>query len=239
MKRTVIAPRTVTRANGALVAHIRVGAVDIGRENPALWIGQVRRHPATGVAYVGFDEWAHAPLPAGTATQQQGELVARVLGTPGAAAVTDWMVEQQKPVNHATGGAENVSAYGLQSALVGALCAVSERADATPPPSALGARHVFVRSPKHKFGVLGVDKRLIAKKAERKRRVRRIADAYVRDYLPTDGEAARRWRAAAPKQDDMADAFLSGVCYLLELDARAKQPQLTPLLEALRRYAQT
>lgn len=223
---------TVTRANGATVNEMVVCAVDIGRANPAYWVGALIPPPNQPQSQQGWrlavGAWDRTPLPEGTATQQQASLVRRLCSLEHYNQVTDWSIEQQLPHNRITGRSENVAAYGLQAALFGGLVA---------RPGAR-TRRVFVRSPQHKFHVLGVDRRLISKKATRKRLTTQLANYYVRKYTATGSTARRVWDEARPKQDDMADVLISGAIELLELDARAKQPRAAALLNDLSTQAQ-
>ena len=231
-------PLTVTRAHGAGADQMVMCAIDIGHDNPAYWIGSLASPHDTALEDTGRDDgqwalafhaWSTSPLSADApATAQQAELARRMTDERRRNVVTDWAIEQQLPHNRVTGRSENVGAYGLQSALVGAL--VARPGTAT--------QRVYVRSPRHKFTVLGVDKRLLAKKAVRKRFATRLAGYYVDNYTHPSSPVRAIWRDAAPKQDDLADAFLMGATDLLELDARAAQPRCAPLLADLRRQSQ-
>lgn len=225
-------PLTVTRKHGADADQMVVCAIDIGHDNPAHWIGSLAPPHDAGRGSqwtLAFHAWSTDPLAADApATAQQAELARRMTEEQRRDVVTDWAIEQQLPHNRVTGRSENVSAYGLQSALVGALVA---------RPGA-ATRRVYVRSPRHKFSVLGVDKRLLSKKVTRKRFTTRLTDYYVGKYTHPDSPVRTIWYDAAPKQDDLADAFLMGAADLLELDARAPQPRCAPLLADLRHQSQ-
>jgi hypothetical protein len=206
--------------NAPLVPSLSVFSADMGECNFAFWVGAYN----AATQRVDTQAWIHTSLLGDTPGAVQAYMVERVLSNSAAARATDYMIEQQKPINHATKMAENISAYGLQCALNGALCAATRL-------RAANERRVFVRSPQHKFHVLGVE--CPKSKPQRKALAKRLAFNYLSRYESPQSPAWRIWNASQHKQDDLADCLVSGLTYLIELDARAPQPLLEPVKQAL------
>lgn len=268
---TELVPPRVNRAEGERLDGLVLASMDIGRAHPAIWAGKLVPLAADGRGGLPGDThrvatlcWSMTPLDQSTtAGAQQAELARRAVHVHERLRVDEWCIEQQLPHNRATGRSENVAAYGLQCAVLGALSTrpsageggegeregggvreggerERERSDTTSSSPAPAPRRVYVRSPRHKFGVLGVDKRLLADKRRRKQLVVRVG----RRLLEATGTARPGTRMgevlaqAGSKQDDLFDAMLMGMCGLLERDAKARRPRCANLLAFLRREAQ-
>lgn len=213
-------PLKAIKRNAMLVPSLRVFSADIGPDNFCYWVGRYN----AAEQRIETLSWPRFSLLGDTASSRWAYMTEAVLTDQEAARCSDYMIEQQKPINAISKHAENIGAYGLSAALGGALCAATRLRP-------LAARRIFVRSPMHKFHVLGIE--CPKKKLERKKLSRRLALNYLVRCEPTKNLAWRVWLANSDKQDDMADAMVSGMAYLIELDEQSPQPKLTAVKRAL------